>query len=813
MRAWQVAAVTGLAVFALHAGAGVGGTAADHFVEIWVYFGLEALAVVAIATRAILVPDERIAWAWLAAGLAAYTIGRPRLDVRLQRRRAGALGRRPALSVVLSGVVHRAPAAGPLATVTLQPQRLARRDRVALAVGAVGAAFLLEMALDHTEGEPLAVATNLAYPLGDVVLLALVVGVFWLVGRDAGIEWLVIGGAFFATAVADGIYLWMSAVGTYQEGSLLDILWPLMGIMLAVAAWVRPGRSRRIELEGRPLAATPMVCTVMALTVFVDDHVRHINAFALVLATATICFVLVRTLFTFRENSSIAARIRVLSITDPLTQLWNRRKLQADLEAVVGAGAASPHVLVLYDLNGFKRFNDLFGHPAGDALLVRLAAKLADVVRPHGTCYRLGGDEFCVLAPLPEGELEAFLDATAVALSESGEGFEVTTALGCAFLPEEAGDPARAMQIADQRLYARKHHSLIERGQPHGVLLQALYEREPDLRLHVGGVAALSVDLGRQLDLDDAALRELELAAQLHDIGKLAIPDAILDKAQPLTPPELEFVRRHTIIGERILSAAPALSQVGSIVRATHEAVDGSGYPDGLRGAEIPLAARIIAVCDAYSAMTSDRPYQAHRSHADALAELRAVAGSQLDSGARRALLRDGRPRRRHRGSTAAHARYGLARIGRVTEIRSIGVVGLGAMGAGIAQLAIEAGYDTVGREVTTDLGQAAAARIGHFLTRKVEKGKLEEEARDAAVARLGVTTELEALANCDLVIEAIVEEIEPKLALFADLDRHLPARRDPRDEHVGALRRPRSRRRRAGRSASSGCTSSTRPR
>ncbi len=157
-------------------------------------------------------------------------------------------------------------------------------------------------------------------------------------------------------------------------------------------------------------------------------------------------------------------------------------------------------MLVLYDLNGFKRFNDLFGHPAGDALLARLAAKLTDVVGPAGTCYRLGGDEFCVLARVPEGELEAFLDATTVALSESGDGFEVTTSLGCVFLPEEATDSDRAMQIADQRLYARKHHSLIERGQPHGVLLQALYEREPDLRRHVGRVSALSVELGRRLE-------------------------------------------------------------------------------------------------------------------------------------------------------------------------------------------------------------------------------------------------------------------------------------------------------------------------
>jgi diguanylate cyclase (GGDEF)-like protein len=418
-------------------------------------------------------------------------------------------------------------------------------------------------------------------------------------------------------------------VGTYQEGSILDILWPLMGILLALAAWVQPGRSRRVTLEGRPLVATPVICTVLALVVFLDDHVRQINAIALVLAAAAIGVVLIRTVSTLRENSAITADIHVLSVTDPLTHLWNRRQLLTDLDLALESGES--HVLVLYDLNGFKRFNDLFGHPAGDALLARLAAKLADVVRPVGACYRLGGDEFCVLARVRGDALARFLDATATALTECGNGFEVTTAVGCAFLPDEATDAEVAMQVADQRLYVRKHHSLIERGQPHGVLLQALYEREPDLREHVGLVAELSIELGRRLGFGDDALQDIELAAKLHDIGKLAIPDAILDKQEPLTDSELAFVRQHTIIGERILKAAPALGRVGVIVRATHEAFDGSGYPDGLAGDEIPLIARLIAVCDTYSAMTADRLYQARRSHDEALRELRSAAGSQLD--------------------------------------------------------------------------------------------------------------------------------------------------------------------------------------
>ena len=220
-------------------------------------------------------------------------------------------------------------------------------------------------------------------------------------------------------------------------------------------------------------------------------------------------------------------------------------------------GAGHPHVLALYDLNGFKRFNDLFGHPAGDALLARLAAKLAEVV----------GIARCVLsarrrrvlrprAPAPTATLEAFLDATVVALSESGDGFDVTTSFGCVFLPEEATDADRAMQIADQRLYARKHHSLIERGQPHGVLLQALYEREPDLRRHVGRVSALSLVLGRASSSTTGPRRgRAGGAAPRHRQAR--DPRCHPRQAEPLAPQELKFVQRHTIIGERILSAPP----------------------------------------------------------------------------------------------------------------------------------------------------------------------------------------------------------------------------------------------------------------
>jgi putative nucleotidyltransferase with HDIG domain len=163
------------------------------------------------------------------------------------------------------------------------------------------------------------------------------------------------------------------------------------------------------------------------------------------------------------------------------------------------------------------------------------------------------------------------------------------------------------------------------------VLLRALAERNPDLGEHLATVADLAVAVARKLGLPADAVEQVRHAADLHDVGKVAIPDAILDKPGPLDADEWAFMRRHTVIGERIIAGAPSLTSIARIVRSSHERFDGTGYPDGLAGDEIPLAARIVFVCDAFDAMTSERSYRAPMTAALALAEMRACAGSQFD--------------------------------------------------------------------------------------------------------------------------------------------------------------------------------------
>jgi HD-GYP domain-containing protein (c-di-GMP phosphodiesterase class II) len=181
-------------------------------------------------------------------------------------------------------------------------------------------------------------------------------------------------------------------------------------------------------------------------------------------------------------------------------------------------------------------------------------------------------------------------------------------------------------------MYARKGERRMSAGrQSRDVLLRTLSERRPDLLSRLRHIGELALAVGREMDMGPEGLDEVARAAELHDVGKIAVPDAIIDKPGPLDPVEWSFMRRHPVIGERILLAAPALRPVARLVRSSHERWDGGGYPDGLRGDEIPLGARVVAVCDAFDAMTTSRPYREPLSEADAISELRRCGGTQFD--------------------------------------------------------------------------------------------------------------------------------------------------------------------------------------
>jgi two-component system cell cycle response regulator len=633
--AFTVVTGAGMAAYVAHVVFGFGGPGSEGFFQDWVYNGLVLAAALSCLVRGFVSRAERARWLSLGGGLLCLFAGELYYTLHLSH-----LANPPYPSLA-DGLYLAFYPAGYAALVLFAP-RASRQLRAclwldglmsALGVGALAAAVLLQPIMASTGGARLEVATTLAYPLGDVTLLAFVVGLLALNAWKPSRSWTLIAAGLATMAVADGVFLWQSANGAYVEGGALDALWPAAALLLGHAAW-QPSAREATRLEGWRLLAMPALFALIPVVLLVYGNLRPMNTLALALGAAALVVAVVRMAYTFSNTLRVTAEATTAALTDSLTGLGNRRALLAALEReLTDAGAANSAVLVLFDLDGFKDYNDTFGHPAGDALLVRLGRRVEQAVAGCGSAFRLGGDEFCVVLRFDLDRVGADLDRAVAAMHERGEGFEVSSSHGTVILPAEAHESARALQLADQRLYAQKgvRRRQATTQQVRDVLLQMVTERVPELRDHIDDVALLAKGVGRRLGLRAHELQDLVRAAELHDMGKMAIPDALLSKPGPLDAAEWEFMRQHTVIGERMLHVAPALAGVAGLVRWSHERMDGAGYPDGLAGDEIPLGARIVSVCDAFDAMTSDCPYRRAMSADAAVAELVRHAGTQFD--------------------------------------------------------------------------------------------------------------------------------------------------------------------------------------
>jgi two-component system cell cycle response regulator len=634
-RVLRAVTVIGLCAYAVHSLTGLGGRGLDGFFENWVFNGLLLASSALCLLRAAWSRLERGAWGALGVGLGCWGLGEILYTLDPAQVSAGTF---PAMSDFLWLVFY--PAAflslGLLVRVRVRqfyPSLWLDGVVGALAVAALASQFVLPSIMAGTGGSLSSVVGDLIYPLGDVVLIGFAVGVLAITGWRPGRVLFTVAVGLALSGVADGLSLYWSATG-HTGSSLFDSLWPASAVVLGCAAWQPARPSAVIGLHGRRLLVFPLVFAVAALGLLALQQARPLQDAAYVLAVLTLAGVIVRMGLTFSENLVLVDRSRHEALTDPLTGLGNRRRLLIALEDVLqSASARAPWALLLFDLNGFKRYNDTFGHPVGDTLLARLGAKLADAAAPEGQAYRLGGDEFCVLTRVEQRSPEAVSAAAVAALAERGQGFDISTACGCIMLPEEAQESSMALRLVDERLYAdkRSRQSSDAPDQLRSVLMQVIAESEPELPEHLHEVALLAHALGRRMGLDGEDLEIMVRAAELHDVGKVAVPDAILEKTTPLEPGERAIVERHCEVGERILAAAPTMVPVARLVRASHERYDGRGYPDRRTRKEIPVGARIIAVCDAFHTMTSDRPYHRAIDAAAAIAELRCEAGSQFD--------------------------------------------------------------------------------------------------------------------------------------------------------------------------------------
>jgi diguanylate cyclase (GGDEF)-like protein len=557
------------------------------------------------------------------------------------------------------------------------------RTRWFLDVGAVGAVVYvlclklfvqpLFAGLPNSEGAALVAAV---YPAWGILMG---VGVLWTTLRPGLGRWrlwermIAVSMAIYAAGII-AWPMWFVAFqpgGSVDERSILDLILVLGHYLFMIAAayrLTRPGQAwpmRQVGPERRiPSGAATYIAigiAVVGLPALVSLAARaepgSLDRGVYVVAAGAIAVLTVaRTIATALENR----RLFAASTLDPLTHIPGNRFFHERLASEFGAAQrfGEPICLLWLDVDDFARFNRLAGHAAGDEVLQCVATALREDAGSTEVACRVGGDEFAIIARGASGSQSlAIADRVRVVLRGAVDAGApaVTLSVGIARYPEHGVDANDLVRMARGTAYWARlcGADRVLEYEPETVLgldaeerIRAIEEQSrtgtvralataADARLAKSGsrsadVADVAVDLGRRLGLDSERIALLETAALLHDVGMIALGDDILSKPDQLTPEEIDRVRRHPQLGERIAGAAVP-ERAAKWIRHHHERWDGDGYPDGLRAAGIPLESRILAVCDAWASITSERPYRFARTAQEAAAELRACAATQFD--------------------------------------------------------------------------------------------------------------------------------------------------------------------------------------
>ncbi|HWQ78174.1 MAG TPA: HD domain-containing phosphohydrolase [Anaerovoracaceae bacterium] len=325
--------------------------------------------------------------------------------------------------------------------------------------------------------------------------------------------------------------------------------------------------------------------------------------------------------------------IYYMSYYDSLTGLYNRRYIEEEFKRI-DTTRNLPISIIMGDANGLKLTNDAFGHSKGDKLLINTAKAIKSACRAEDIAARWGGDEFVVLLPKTKGEeAELIVKRIKNACSKMKIGsLNVSVSLGWDTKESKDQELLKVLKGAEDHMYK---HKVSESGSVRGNIINAIFhtihEKNPKIESHLKRVSLLCQQIGAAMNLSETEIDELKLSGLLHDIGKVAIDDGILQKTGLLTEQELIEIKRHSDIGYRILNTAPEMTDIASYVLSHHERFDGTGYPRGMKQGEIPLISRIIAVADAYDAMTNERPYKKVLDHDSAVKELEKNKGLQFD--------------------------------------------------------------------------------------------------------------------------------------------------------------------------------------
>jgi diguanylate cyclase (GGDEF)-like protein len=342
---------------------------------------------------------------------------------------------------------------------------------------------------------------------------------------------------------------------------------------------------------------------------------------------------------------------------DGVTHLLNHRAVvqRLDEECKRAHRTGQPMAVLMLDLNNFKLFNDTHGHLVGDQVLKTTALLLTEMCRATDVVGRYGGDEFIVICPATDAagghdlatRIQERMAATTVQ-GTAGERLPLSGSIGLSVYPDGAKSQHELLAHADMNMYEAKaqggaaivggDNAENEREADFtggfstlDALVTAVDKRDHYTRRHSEDVTEYSLMIAEQLGLSQDTMRTLRLAGLLHDLGKITVPDSILRKPSKLTDEEYEIMKQHPVFGWLIVGAIPSLSETLPAIRHHHERYDGQGYPDALAGEAIPLLGRLMAVADAFSAMTTDRPYRKGMLLSEAIEQLRQGSGTQFD--------------------------------------------------------------------------------------------------------------------------------------------------------------------------------------
>jgi len=327
--------------------------------------------------------------------------------------------------------------------------------------------------------------------------------------------------------------------------------------------------------------------------------------------------------------------LEYLSLHDALTEVYNRTYLEKEILRVYSRDYKSVGVVVC-DVDGLKLINDTLGHHAGDELLKVVAKILQSCATAPDVVARIGGDEFAILVLDPDQQKMTEL-ATAIKISvekynETNLKLPLSLSIGWASDFTACSDIDALFKVADNNMYRGKMHQILSmHSRIVQAMMQALEARDFITEGHADRLQKLVEDLARKLQLSAPMIADLKLLAKFHDIGKVGIPDNILFKSSRLTPDEFTIMRHHCEIGFRIAKSVPDLAPIAEWILKHHEWWNGQGYPLNLAGEEIPLTCRILAIADAFDAMTNDRPYRKAMNYEEAIDEIRGCAGTQFD--------------------------------------------------------------------------------------------------------------------------------------------------------------------------------------